>query len=94
MRPAEQPPLRATLAHLKQVAASGNGGLVDSQVLADFLWIKLRQEAEEALAKTPVLAPLFVDSMLNRASFEAAKIAEGFLHIPDQSLTDSFNVSI
>jgi serine O-acetyltransferase len=72
MSAAEHIPLRATLAHLKRVAASSDSGLVDSQVLADFLWIKLRQEAEEALAKTPVLAPLFVDSILNRASFEAA----------------------
>jgi serine O-acetyltransferase len=72
MSVAEHIPLRATLAHLKQVAASSNGGLVDSQVLADVLWIKLRQEAEDALAKTPVLAPLFVDSILNRATFEAA----------------------
>jgi serine O-acetyltransferase len=72
MSVAEHIPLRATLAHLKQVAASSNGELVDSQVLADVLWIKLRQEAEDALAKTPVLAPLFVDSILNRASFEAA----------------------
>lgn len=64
--------LRATLLHLKQVAAEERGGRLDSQVLADALWIKLRQEAQEALTRTPVLAPLFVDSILNRRNFEAA----------------------
>lgn len=64
--------LRATLLHLKQVAAEGGGGRLDSQVLADALWIRLRQEAQEALNRTPVLAPLFVDSILNRRTFEAA----------------------
>jgi serine O-acetyltransferase len=67
--PAE--PLRATLLHLKQAAAEG-GGRLGSQVLADTLWVRLRQEAQEALARSPVLASLFVDSILNRSSFEAA----------------------
>lgn len=66
------PPPRSTLLHLKQVVAEGNGERLDSQVLADSLWVKLRLEAQEALARTPVLAPLFVDSILNRRSFEAA----------------------
>ena len=64
--------LRATLVHLKQMAASGTGERIDSQVLADMLWNRLRQEAQEALVQSPVLAPLFVDSILNRSSFEAA----------------------
>ena len=64
--------LRATLTHLREVAASGTGGRMDSQVLVDVLWIKLRQEAQEALAKTPMLAPLFVESILNRRILEAA----------------------
>jgi len=36
------------------------------------LWARLRQEAKEALANAPMLAPLFVESILNRRSFEAA----------------------
>jgi serine O-acetyltransferase len=61
--------LRGALTNL-QIAA--NGARRDSQVLADWLWAKLRQEAKEALAEAPMLAPLFVESILNRRSFEAA----------------------
>jgi len=64
--------LRATLGHLKLVASGGSASRVDSQVLADVLWLRLRQEAKEALAATPMLAPLFVESILNRRTFEAA----------------------
>ncbi len=64
--------LRATLGHLKLVANGGSATRVDSQVLADVLWLRLRQEAKEALAATPMLAPLFVESILNRRTFEAA----------------------
>lgn len=60
--------LRATLATL----APADGTRRDSQVLADVLWARLRQEAKEALERAPMLAPLFVDSILNRRSFEAA----------------------
>jgi len=63
--------LRTTLGHLKLVCSAGEPRL-DSQVLADTLWIKLRQEAQEAMASAPMLAPLFVESILNRRSFEAA----------------------
>jgi serine O-acetyltransferase len=62
--------LRASLGHLKLVG--GGGPRMDSQVLADALWVRLRQEAQEALANAPMLAPLFVESILNRRSFEAA----------------------
>jgi serine O-acetyltransferase len=61
--------LQATLGHLKLI---GSGPRLDGQVLADLLWTRLRQEAKEALANTPMLAPLFVESILNRRSFEAA----------------------
>jgi serine O-acetyltransferase len=64
--------LRATLGHLKLVASGSTSTRVDSQVLADVLWLRLRQEAKEALAATPMLAPLFVESILNRRTFEAA----------------------
>jgi serine O-acetyltransferase len=60
--------LRASLASL----APADGTRRDSQVLADMLWARLRQEAKEALERAPLLAPLFVDSILNRRSFEAA----------------------
>jgi serine O-acetyltransferase len=36
------------------------------------LWARLRREAKEAYARAPMLAPLFVDSILNQPSFEAA----------------------
>jgi serine O-acetyltransferase len=62
-------PLHATLTHLKLV---GNGPRRGSQVLADVLWARLQQEAREALAAAPALAPLFIESILNRRSFEAA----------------------
>jgi serine O-acetyltransferase len=61
--------LRAALTGL---AAAGDAPRRDSQVLADLLWTRLRQEAKEALANAPMLAPLFVESILNRRSFEAA----------------------
>ncbi len=68
--------LLATLGHLKLVNANPVAGAsparMDSQVLADVLWLRLRQEAKEALAAAPMLAPLFVESILNRRSFEAA----------------------
>jgi len=61
--------LRIALTNLRRAA---DGARPDSQVLADLLWTKLRQEAKEALANAPMLAPLFVESILNRRSFEAA----------------------
>jgi len=61
--------LRVALAKLQTGAETPQR---DSQVLADLLWTRLRQEAREALANAPMLAPLFVDSILNRRSFEAA----------------------
>jgi serine O-acetyltransferase len=78
--------LLATLAQLKVItsppgtaagtvargAAASHVQRMDSQVLADVLWLRLRQEATEALAAAPMLAPLFVESILNRRSFEAA----------------------
>ena len=38
----------------------------------DALWSRLRREAQEALSAAPMLAPLFLDSILNQPSFEAA----------------------
>jgi serine O-acetyltransferase len=39
---------------------------------SDALWKQLRWEAEEACAKSPMLAPLFLDSIINQPSFEVA----------------------
>jgi serine O-acetyltransferase len=69
--PEPTPSLRATLGHLK-VVGGADATRMDSQILADVLWLKLRQEAQEALAAAPMLAPLFTESILNRRSFEAA----------------------
>ncbi len=38
----------------------------------DVIWQQLRLEAEQAYALAPMLAPLFLDSILNQPSFEAA----------------------
>jgi len=39
---------------------------------ADALWSRLRSEAEEAYGHAPMLAPLFLDSIINQPSFESA----------------------
>jgi len=39
---------------------------------ADALWARLRSEAEEAYDRAPMLAPLFLDSIINQPSFESA----------------------
>ena len=40
--------------------------------VTDALWVRLRQEAEQAYEREPKLASLFFDSILNQPSFEAA----------------------
>ncbi len=39
---------------------------------ADTVWAELRKEAEEALSRAPMLASLFIESVLEQPSFEAA----------------------
>jgi len=39
---------------------------------ADALWARLRGEAEEAYDRAPMLAPLFLDSIINQPNFESA----------------------
>jgi serine O-acetyltransferase len=51
------------------VVSSDDAGLQD---FADTLWMRLRQEANLALAKAPMLASLFVDSILDQTGFESA----------------------
>lgn len=60
--------LRPTSSRLVLIA----GGAVDDGSSTDALWTRLRQEAREAYARAPMLAPLFVDSIINQPSFEAA----------------------
>jgi len=57
---------RSRLSHLTLVAQGSEAALTDA------LWRQLRQEAEDAYARAPMLAPLFLDSILNQPSFEAA----------------------
>ncbi len=44
----------------------------ESAAREDGLWRQLREEAETALAEAPMLAPLFLDSIINQPSLEAA----------------------
>lgn len=57
--------LRSRLNHLTLVSA-------EQDAYADALWRQLRLEAEQAYASAPMLAPLFLDSIINQPSFEAA----------------------
>ncbi|HVI50543.1 MAG TPA: serine O-acetyltransferase [Candidatus Sulfotelmatobacter sp.] len=59
---------RQTLPHLNLITH-------DAESLREFtdtLWQRLRAEAEEAFRKSPMLAPLFLDSIINQPSFESA----------------------
>jgi serine O-acetyltransferase len=44
----------------------------DGRDYADALWGRLRGEAEEAYDRAPMLAPLFLDSIINQPNFESA----------------------
>ena len=57
--------------------APGRLTLISSQArdldhFADTVWAELRKEAVQALHRAPMLTTLFVDSILNHATFEAA----------------------
>ena len=64
--------LRPVMGRLTLVAGGPPVDGYDQQTLADALWAKLRLGAKEAYQRAPMLAPLFVDSILNQPSFEAA----------------------
>ena len=64
--------LRSTLGKLTPIGGGVAAQRIDEQTLADTLWVRLRQEAYEAYARAPMLAPLFMESIINQASFEAA----------------------
>ncbi len=61
---------RANLGHLTLVSRDPR----DLQQFTDSLWARLRREAEDAYDKAPMLAPLFLDSIINQPSFEGAVI--------------------
>ena len=58
--------LHSRLSHLTLVAPEND------VAFSDALWRQLRLEAEQAYVRSPMLAPLFLDSILNQPSFEAA----------------------
>ena len=59
---------RSRLGRLTLVASDST----NVQTFTDTLWVRLREEAEEAYDRAPMLASLFVDSIINQPSFEAA----------------------
>ena len=61
---------RTGLGHLTLVSRHP----AELEQFTDQLWARLRREAEEAYAASPMLAPLFLDSVVNQPSFEAAVI--------------------
>jgi serine O-acetyltransferase len=46
----------------------------DVREFTDSLWARLQQEARDAYERSPQLAPLFLDSIINQQSFERAVI--------------------
>jgi serine O-acetyltransferase len=60
--------VRSAYSHLTVVP----GDPANLQDIADALWRRLREEAQEAYAQAPMLASLFLDSILDQPSFEAA----------------------
>ncbi|ABC21596.1 serine O-acetyltransferase [Rhodospirillum rubrum] len=64
--------MRSTLGRLTVIAGTGGDGVPPSEGFLDALWLRLRQEAREAYAHAPMLAPLFVESILNQPTLEAA----------------------
>jgi serine O-acetyltransferase len=63
--------LRSTLSHLTLVPDVDAPRPLEKGA-TETVWARLRQEAEEAVAHEPTLAPLFFNSILNQPSFEAA----------------------
>ena len=64
--------LRSTLSHLALVPnPEADAGPLEGRG-SEILWTRLRREAEEAVAKEPMLATLFFNSILSQPSFEAA----------------------
>ena len=64
--------LRSTLSHLTLVPDADVAPRPLEGGAAETLWARLRREAEEAVAREPMLATLFFNSILSQPSFEAA----------------------
>ena len=62
--------LRSRLSHLTLVSPNEAGD--NEAAFTDALWRQLRLEAEQAYANSPMLAPLFFDSIINQPNFESA----------------------
>lgn len=65
----------------------------------DTLWQRLRTEAEDAFRKSPMLAPLFLDSIINQPSFESAvfhRVAARLKNdvVSQPMIIDAFNRSL
>ena len=64
--------LRSTLNHLTLVSDHAEGLRARHSDAGEKLWLRLRQEAELAVVKEPMLARLFFDSIINQSCFEDA----------------------
>jgi serine O-acetyltransferase len=73
------------LSHLTVVSPEPNGQ-------ADLLWRQLRDEAEQAYATAPMLAALFLDSIINQPSFEAAMFHRIAVRLKNEVVSQSLIV--
>ncbi len=69
------------------------------QLTGDGLWDRIRREAEDALAGAPMLAPLFLDSIINQSSFESAvfhRVASRLKNdvVSSPLIVDTFNQAV
>jgi len=64
--------LRSTLARVAVITAGARRFPGQQSVAREELWSQMRNEAAEAYERAPVLGRLFVDSILDQPSFEAA----------------------
>ena len=64
--------LRSMLNHLTLVSSDAAGLRAEHSGAREKLWLRLRQEAELAVTKEPMLARLFFESVINQTCFEDA----------------------
>lgn len=64
--------VRSGLGQLALVSTASGTAETECAPVGDALWTRLRREAEQAYDNAPMLASLFLDSILNQPSFEAA----------------------
>ena len=63
---------RSTLSRFTVISGGARRFHLQHDGLQDELWSSLRQETIDAYARAPMLCSLFMDSILNQPSFEAA----------------------